>query len=206
MTADITEIRIQELANYTGYDQPQAVRDLCGFGHPMDYTVPVLSNFALMSVWAPMIRVLADGLDLDLSEITTTTDRQALDDTITVEGMGKFEAGTQGAFRFEVIGMVNGAPLLVAEHITRIDDRCAPDWPGPDPGGGFHQVIVTGHPTMRVTIHGEDPAEPGTAAGGNAAAANRIVNAIPAVCEAPPGPIHPLDLPMIVGSSQVTTS
>ena len=39
--------------------------------------------------------------------------------------MGRFEAGTQGAFRFEVQGVVDGVPRLVVEHITRIDDACA---------------------------------------------------------------------------------
>ena len=43
--------------------------------------------------------------------------------------MGTFEAGTLGAFRFEVRGIVAGRPLLVVEHVTRIDDDCAPDWP-----------------------------------------------------------------------------
>ena len=43
--------------------------------------------------------------------------------------MGTFEAGTQGAFRFEVQGIVGGSPLFVVEHITRIDDDCTPEWP-----------------------------------------------------------------------------
>ena len=53
-----------------------------------------------MTVWAPMIRVLAEGLDLKLDSITTNTDRRALERTVHVDGMGEFEAGTQGAFRF----------------------------------------------------------------------------------------------------------
>jgi len=39
--------------------------------------------------------------------------------------MGTFERGTQGAFRFEVRGIVDGHALLVVEHVTRIDDVCA---------------------------------------------------------------------------------
>ena len=46
-----------------------------------------------------------------------------------------FEAGTQGAMRFEVQGIVDGEPLLVVEHVTRIDAACAPDWPSPADGG-----------------------------------------------------------------------
>jgi len=206
VSADITEVRAQEIANYTGYDQPQAVRDLCGFGHPLDYPTPILSEYGLMTVWAPMIRVLADGLDLELDSITTSTDRRALEQTVHVDGMGEFEAGTQGAFRFEVNGVVGGRPVLVAEHVTRIDDGCAPDWPQSSIDGGGHRVVITGRPNLTVSVHGEDASDPGAAAGGNTLAANRIVNAIPAVCEAEPGPIHPLALPPIVGSSQLRLS
>ena len=85
MSSDITEIRAQEIANYAGYDQPDAVRFLCGFGQPMDYEVPILMDFALMQVWAPMIRVLADGLNLEIEEIRTKVDKLPLEKTIFVE-------------------------------------------------------------------------------------------------------------------------
>jgi hypothetical protein len=117
--------------------------------------------------------------------------------------MGTFAAGTQGAFRFEVQGIVDGRPRLVMEHVTRIDDDCAPDWPSSTQPGGIHRVRITGHPDLDVTIHGTEPGEPGAAGGGNATAANRIVNAIPAVCEAPAGPLSALDLPPITGARQL---
>jgi len=206
MAAGVDEIRIQELANYGGYHQPRALRDLCGFGNPMDYRVPMLDDAALHMVWAPMLRVLADGLGVELDDVSTSTDRRPLERTLSIDGIGEFEAGTQGAFRFEVTGHIAGQPLLVLEHVTRIDDECAPDWPQPDPGGGFHRVVMSGHPRLTVSVHGEDPVEPGAANGGNAVAANRIVNAIPAVCEAPPGPVHPLDLSTVVAAGQVRWS
>ncbi|MCJ7673144.1 MAG: dihydrodipicolinate reductase, partial [Acidimicrobiia bacterium] len=110
--------------------------------------------------------------------------------------------GTQGAFRFEVTGLVGGRPLLVVEHVTRIDDDCAPDWPQSS-AGGEHRVCITGHPDLVVSVHGTERGEPGAAGGGNATAANRVVNAIPAVCAARPGPLSPLDLPAISGSAQL---
>ena len=127
MVSNITEVRAQEIANYAGYDQPDAVKFLCGFGQPMEYEVPILTDWALMQVWAPMIRVLADGFQVELEEITTEVDKRPLEKDIFVEGMGDFKTGTQGALRFEVKGIVDGKPLLVVEHITRIDDDCVPD-------------------------------------------------------------------------------
>lgn len=203
VSADITQIRAQEVFNYQLYDQPDAVRDLIGFGRPLDETPPMLLDYSLQMVWAPMIRILADGLGVSLDEIRTQVERRPLQRTIEVEGMGTFEKGMQGAFRFEVQGIVDGHPLLVMEHITRIDDDCAPEWQKPDSGQGVHRVIIEGRPHLEVSIHGTEHGEKGAAGGGNATAANRIVNAIPAVCQAPAGLIHPLSLPNITGSAQI---
>ena len=163
----------------------------------------MLMEFSLQMVWAPMLRVLADGLGLALDEVRTAVDRRPLERTVEVPGMGVFEAGTQGAFRFEVQGIVGGRPLLVIEHVTRIDDGCMPEWPLPPSGQGVHRVLIQGRPHLEVAVHGTEHGEPGAAGGGNATAANRIVNAIPAVCDAVPGPVHPLDLPRIDGRAQL---
>jgi len=202
VSAGIEEIRIQELFNYALYDQPAVVREVIGFGGPMDELPLMLLDFSLDMVWAPMIRVLADLLDVELDAVTTFVERRPLERTIEVPEMGTFEAGTQGAFRFEVVGVVDGRPLLVVEHVTRIDDACALDWPQ-SKIGGEHRVLITGHPNLVVSAHGTEPGEPGAAGGGNATAANRIVNAVPAVCAAPAGPLSPLDLPPITGSRQL---
>ena len=110
--------------------------------------------------------------------------------------MGLFEAGTQGALRFEVQGIVDGVPRIVIEHVTRIDPDCAPDWPlPPDGGAGAHRVVIEGRPRIEVTLEATD--EGGNrAAGGNATAANRLVNAIPWLTTAEPGLYDGLDVPL----------
>jgi hypothetical protein len=201
--AGIEEIRVQEIFNYALYDAPDVVREVIGFGGPMESTPLMLLDVALEMVWAPMVRILAEALDVELDAVATHVERRPLERTVEVPGMGTFEAGTQGAFRFEVQGIVGGRPQLVVEHVTRIDDDCAPEWPTSTAPGGIHRVRITGHPNLDVTIHGTEPGEPGAAGGGNATAANRIVNAIPAVCHAPAGPLSVLDLPPITGGAQL---
>lgn len=201
--AGITEVRVQELFNYALYDQPDVVREVIGFGGPMGELPLMLLDFSLDMVWAPMLRVLADLLEVTLDGVEIEVERRPLERTIEVPGMGRFERGTQGAFRFEVQGIVGGRPLLVVEHVTRIDDDCAPDWPRSTSPGGEHRVLLSGHPDLVVSVHGTEPGEPGAAGGGNATAANRIVNAIPAVCAAPAGPVSPVDLPPITGAAQL---
>ena len=201
--AGITEIRVQEVFNYALYDQPHVVRNVIGLGGPMDRMPQMLEDMSLMMVWAPMVRVLGDMLGVEIEEVTTSVERRPLERTIEVDGMGTFETGTLGAFRFAVTGFVQGHPLIVMEHLTRIDDDYAPDWQQPGSPGGEHRVVMSGHPNLAVSIHGTEPGEPGAAGGGNATAANRIVNAIPAVCAAAPGAVSPVDLPIITGAAQL---
>jgi len=193
-TTGITEVRTREIFNYALYDQPQVVREVIGFGGPMDETPLMLHDFAIDMVWSPMVRIVGDALGKPVENIEVTVERRPLERDIEVPGMGKFEKGGQGAFRFAVTGYHKGAPLYVLEHITRIDDDCAPDWPYPPEGQGCHQVIISGDPTLHVTVHAEDAFEPGAGGGGNSSAACWIVNAIPDVCEARPGVVTTLDL------------
>lgn len=203
MSSDITEIRCQEIMNYQHYDQPDVVRSVIGFGGPMDETPMMLFDPSLRFVWEPTVRALGDALGRPVDQVTTHVERRALERVIDVPGMGRFAAGTQGAFRFELVGHSGGAPLFVVEHITRIDNECAPDWPYPPTGEGCHGVVVTGNPVIHVAVHGEDPFKPGPGGGGNASAACRLVNAIPFVCGAPPGIVPGIAVPMHQGGQQL---
>ena len=109
--------------------------------------------------------------------------------------MGTIAEGTRAALRFEVSGIVGGEPRLVVEHVTRMHDDLAPDWPRSD---GGYEVIVEGVPRMVCKLdmadeHGDH------AVGGVVLTATRLVNAIPAVVAAEPRPLTPLDLPLITG-------
>lgn len=203
VVADIREIRAQEIFNYGLYDQPQVVREVIGFGQDMAQLPRMLEEFSLRMVWEPMVRIMASALDYPLDSVETFVERRPLEQAVEVPGMGVFDQGTQGAFRFEVRGIRNGVARLVVEHITRIDDRCAPDWPYPPHGQGCHQVLIKGSPDLAISVHGHDAIEPGPAGGGNGTAANRIVNAIPAVCAAAPGILSPLDIPPLTGAAQM---
>ncbi|TDG11638.1 dihydrodipicolinate reductase [Seongchinamella unica] len=202
-TADIREIRTREIFNYALYDQPRVVREVIGFGQSMEELPMMLHDFAIDLVWSPMLRLVARALGKPVEKIDIAVQRRPLEASVEVPGMGLFEEGTQGAFRFEVTGYHGGQPLYVLEHITRIDDSCAPDWPYPPEGQGCHQVLISGSPRLEVTVHGHDPVEPGVAGGGNASAAAWLVNAIPAVCAAKPGVVTVLDLPGLTGAAQL---
>ena len=202
-SSGIREIRCREIFNYALYDQPQVVRDVIGFGGAMDELPLMLHDFAIEMVWAPMVRLVGEALGKPVERVEVQVERLPLTRTVEVDGMGTFEQGTQGAFRFEVQGYHGDKPLYVLEHITRIDDECAPHWPYPPEGRGCHQVIVSGDPDLHVSVHAQDHHEPGVAGGGNASAASWVVNTLPAVCAARPGVLTVLDLPRITGAAQL---
>ncbi|MGB6059769.1 MAG: hypothetical protein WBF71_16055 [Microthrixaceae bacterium] len=191
----IERITCQEIFDYSTYDQPDAVRYLVGMGQPMDYEPPMVAAGVPTMVWGGQIRLLARALGVELDEIREVLERRPLDHTVE-NSMGTFDAGTQGAMRFQIQGIHDGEAVLIVEHVTRIDSTCAPDWPVPaDGGAGAHRVVVEGSPHIAVTIEASD--EGGNrAAGGNATAAGRLINAIPWLRAAPPGIYSGLDVPI----------
>ena len=80
----------------------------------------------------------------------------------------------------------------------------APDWPVPPDGGdGAHKVLIEGRPRIEVSLEATD--EGGNrAAGGNATAANRLVNAIPWLRAAEPGLYDGLDVPLSPARGRLT--
>ncbi len=189
-----TQIRVREIVNYATYDQPEVVLGTMGFGKPMEETPLILQPGAITLAWGGTIRLLAQGLGLALDEIRQS--HECLPAPRDLETpMGTIAKGTRAALHFEVEGMVGGQPRLVVEHVTRMHDDLAPNWPRSD---GGYEVLIEGVPRMVCKLdmadeHGDH------AVGGVLLTATRIVNAIPAVCAAPPGPLTALDLPLVTG-------
>ncbi|GEM29221.1 dihydrodipicolinate reductase [Nocardia neocaledoniensis NBRC 108232] len=195
LSSTLDAVRCQEIFDYSTYDQPDSVRYLVGMGQPMDYQPPMLLPSVPTMVWGGQIRLMARALGVELDEIRETLDRRALDATVQTAQMGEFAAGTQGAVRFEVQGIIEGEPRIVIEHVTRIHPSCAPDWPTPPDGVGAHRVIIEGTPRIEVSVEASD--EGGNrSAGGNATAVGRLVNAIDWLVEAEPGLYDALDVPL----------
>ena len=140
------------------------------------------------------MRLLAEGLGLELDEIREVHERLPATKALQI-GPYPIAEGTTAALRFEVQGIVDGHPALIVEHVTRLDDDLAPDWPK---SNGSYRVLIEGVPSMQVEYEFQD--EHGDhAVGGVLLTATRIVNAIPAVCAAKAGLMSALDLPVITG-------
>lgn len=190
----IKTIRCQEIFDYSTYNQPHSVRVLCGFGGSMDETPMMLLPSIPTMVWGGNVRLIGRGLGLEIDDITETVERLPLTEPVD-NVMGRFEAGTQGAFRLQVIGWAGGVERVIIEHITRIDPACAPEWPQPDEGVGDHRVVVDGDPQLSIVVRADVPG--GTRAdGGNTTAANRLLGAIDWLATQKPGIYDGLDVPL----------
>lgn len=190
----IKTIRCQEIFDYSSYNQPYAVKVSCGFGGSMDDTPMMLLPSIPTMVWGGNIRLVGRALGMEIDEITEDVQRRPLEESVDTV-MGRFEKGTQGAFWLKVIGRSGGRERIVIDHITRIHQSCAPDWPYPDQGVGDHRVIIDGDPQLTITTRADVPG--GTRAdGGNTTAANRLLGALAWLVEQKPGIYDGLDVPL----------
>jgi hypothetical protein len=192
----IDSVRVMEILNYNTYLQPEVLFDTMGFGKPLDHTPILLIPGILTQAWGGVIEMLAAGMGVKLDEVREWYERVPADETYDTPA-GTVEKGTVAGLHFEISGIVGGRPAIVVEHVTRMHDDVAPEWPQPL-GKGCYRVLLAGSPniTMDIQLVGED-GDHNT--GGLVGTAMRIVNAIPAVCAAPPGLLSPLDLPLVTG-------
>lgn len=192
----VDTITMQEILDYGGIDQPDIMFDFMGFAHPPDRPAPLLDTSRLAALWAPVIHLVADGLGLPLDGVETTIEPWLATSRYEVAS-GWVELGTMGAMRFKLAGMVAGEQRIILEHITRMGEQAAPDWPRhPSPLGGY-RVVIDGMPTYTVDIemHGRGS----NLRGLTYATVMRELNAIPAVIAASPGLLSTLDLPLVTG-------
>ena len=189
----VQSVRVMEILNYDTYDQPTVLFDTMGFGQPLDATPLLLFPGALTLAWGGVLGTLAEALGVELDEVREVAERRPAPETFSIPA-GTVEAGTMAALRFEVQGMVGGRPALVVEHVTRLRDDLAPDWPQPV-AGGCYRIVIDGAPSIQCDLQlsgeGGDHND-----GGLVATAARVLNAVPAVCAAPPGLLSALDLPV----------
>ena len=150
----IEEVRCMEILNYATYDQAMVLNDIMGFGRPLDETPFILLPGVLTTAWGSVVRQLAAGLGVELDEIEEHYERVPAPETFEIP-TGTIAEGTAAALRFEVRGKVGDRAPIVLEHVTRLRDDLAPDWPQPT-GHGCYRVVVTGEPNVhaRPAAHG----------------------------------------------------
>jgi len=190
----IEEVRVQELVDYSTYEDPEFTGVSFGFGRPESYTPPLALPGVLRAGWGGMVSILAREIGIELDEIVERFERCFAHEAFDTPMM-HVAKDTCSAVRFELEGRVDGRSVIVTEHVNRLHDDVAPHWPTPPVGrSGVHRCIVRGNPSVQLDcfVTGED-GDHNT--GGVQATAMRVINAIPAVCAHGAGLVDTFDLP-----------
>lgn len=188
-------ITVQEIFDYGNYDDYEFTGKSMGFGMAPEEGDPMLFlPGVIVSMWGGLVRNLAEQLGVELDEVRQRVEPWYTDKRIECK-MCTVEPGQLAAARFAVEGVKDGVPVITMEHINRLTNAAAPDWPYPPDGHtGVHRVVVDGDPRVELNTHVSHPVLDSTDAGCISTAA-RVVNAIEWICNAPTGLLAVEDIP-----------
>lgn len=176
LSSRIDQIYVREITNFEFYPSPDIMFGMMGFGKTESEFAKDVARyrFWLTGLFRENIQMIADGLGIELDEITDTTTRaHAPSDLHPAAELVK--EGTIAGQHWEWVGMKRGEKIIVHETVWRMHSSVAPDWPE-----GDHSVIIEGRPRMQINFDAfwiDD---------GLLATGMHAVNAIPYVCEACP--------------------
>ena len=212
----IESVRVTEMFNYATYPDKAAVYEILGFGKPPEFTAFAATPGVFTFGWGPVLHQLAAGLGTKIDHIEESNERIPATESFDTP-TGHIAAGTIAAMRSTLTGYTDekgDKPTFVVDHVTRMRDDIAPEWPQPhitiEPkdlgyglasGRGLYRIEIEGSPSMRCEVEMADDHDHDL--GARIAGSSRMVNAIPAVYAARPGLLSALDLPLVTGAGLV---
>lgn len=191
----IDRIQVYEVVNVL-QDAPLDHIDWLGFGKQKD---TFLSEPTILGLGVPFfaqsMRMIADGLGVTIDEVTADLRAATATEDIPHE-LGSIPRGTVAAQHHEWTAWVAGSPLIVfhAVYLTAGPDKIDPSW---DWGKTRYRIVLEGDPPTELTLEGVDQPDGTTAHPGYNWTAMSAINAIPDVCDAPPGWVGHFDLGLI---------
>ena len=187
---EVRSVRMMEIVDYSTWDNPGTMFGIMGFGRPDESGSLLLAPGSTALAWGPVVAQVAKALDVELDEITEWHEVIHADEAFEIAS-GPIDAGTISGMHFEIRGIVDGEARIVVEHVTRLREGDAPDWPQ----GHGYRVLVDGEPSRKLDLVLSSNAGDHNHAG-CLANAMHVINAIPHVCDADPGVLTYLDLPV----------
>ena len=188
----LDRLAIEEFADLTTRDSPDLLFRIMGFGRPPGAFGEARLSHARTS-FGPSLRLIADafGMPLDALEAggAFATARRPVE-----IAAGTIEAGTVAAQRTTVSGLRDGREVMRFTATWYCSTDVEPAWDLRETGW---RVVVDGDAPLDVGIR--FPVAPEDwAATSPGLTAHRAVNAVPVVCEAPPGIRTTVDLPQVI--------
>lgn len=191
----IRRLTISEMYNYSTQRNRLEMAPSYGFDELPEYHCMLETPEIQYAVWGSTIQHIADEFGVSLEGMTASFEKRVTDHDIKV-GFGVIEVGKVGAVRLRTCGIIDGREAIVIEHVNRMAQGIAPDWPYTDRMGQIH-IEIEGDPNLQVDMNVGNPALPEELSyDGYVLTAMRLVNAIPYVVGAEPGIRTVQDLPM----------
>jgi hypothetical protein len=184
----------EEFADMSSRNSPEMLFDGIGFGRDPSTRPQTVQNPRTLSP-AGSMRMTMEALSLPLDDFTGSVEYAVARHPVEIAA-GKIEAGTVAAVRTELTGMRNGKPLYrrrTCYYVTRDID---PAWELRETGWHY---LIEGDTPLDIYISFPVP-EADYAAFSPGLTAHPPVNAVPYVCEAPPGMRTTADLPVILAN------
>lgn len=197
MSHRVFSVRGLEITDYSRDITIYEMRELFGFGQPLDYQGGIKMPGVIKFGWGAAVTMVAESLGVELDEIRETCEFAPSPRRLETAS-GVIEPGAVGAVWFRCIGVVDGQEVITVEHVDRMAEDVAPDWPKSRAGGidGVWRVVIEGEPSFDAEFEvGFNPDEDATPHG-LLATGMRAINAIPWVCQAEPGLLDALHMPI----------
>jgi 2,4-diaminopentanoate dehydrogenase len=201
LCSEVRRVRASELLDYTNYEGDYDFE--MGIGKPPEHKALLETPDILILAWGATVPMIAHAAGIMLDEITTTYDKWVTPtERKTVKGV--IAPGNVAAVRFTVNGVFQGETRIQLEHVNRIGDDAAPDWPS-GTENDVYRVDIEGTPSIfqETAFRFTDGSGRDAAAAGCLATGMRALNAVPAVNDLSPGWVTPLDLPLIAGMGTI---
>lgn len=200
MSRSIERITLQERADWTFYESTHITFENMRFGRPPAEVSEEASDFLRFNsgIFIEEVELLGEALGAGLDEVTTDVELVLAREDHDIFGT-TLAAGTVAGQRWHWRGRRNGQVLVEIETLWTVGGEYPDHWPRPLDGW---TLTIEGEPSMRthflslMSYERDLPISEHVRAA-SIATAMQAVNAIPAVCAAPPGVRTMADLPLV---------
>jgi hypothetical protein len=201
LCSEVRRVRASELLDYTNYEGDYEFE--MGIGREPEFKPMLEDRDMLIFAWGATVPMIAQAAGIMLDEITTTWDKWVT----PIErnsARGVIKPGHVAAVRFTINGIYKGETRIQLEHVNRIGNDAAPDWPSGNEND-VYRVDIEGTPSIfqETAFRFTDGSGRDAAAAGCLSTGLRALNAVPAVNDLSPGWVTALDLPLIPGAGTI---
>jgi 4-hydroxy-tetrahydrodipicolinate reductase len=201
LCGEVRLVRALEILDYANYEGDYETE--MGIGREPEFKALLEWPDILVMSWGATVPMIAHAVGIELDEITTTWEKWVTDRPVP-SAKGVIEPGNVAAIRFTINGVYRGQTRIQLEHINRVGQDSAPDWPRGNQND-VYRVEIEGAPsiTQETAFRFTDGSGRDAATAGCLATGLRALNAVPAVNALPPGWVTALDLPLIPGAGTI---